>query len=197
MVCFRLFVLTDIEKGSYQLANRIRRKAASFHLTTRENGLPALSFMERNGTWSWCVRPGQRRLTGAYYLPRMRDTVEFCRTCSSCQCFGPRNPSQTVLPIPRHRHRRPQYSAHEWRLTRAWSRALRPANTRPSRRHSWPQSRTASLGRMALPPSTFGALLSEPPSRAASPTPSVQDEDGDETMGVSADQQVRESPTVL
>ena len=42
----------------------------------------------------------QRRLMGAYYWPtRMQDTVEFCRSCASCQFFGPRKPSQTVLPM--------------------------------------------------------------------------------------------------
>ena len=47
---------------------------------------------------SW--RISQRRLIGAHYRPlRMRDAVEFCRPCSSCQFFGPRKLSQTVLPM--------------------------------------------------------------------------------------------------
>ena len=83
--------------------------------------LPSLAFVERTGLWSWCVRPGQvdavlshyhdshgqfseditqRRLIGAYYWPtRMRDTVEFCRSCESCQFFDPQKPAQTILPM--------------------------------------------------------------------------------------------------
>ena len=90
VVWFRLFGLTEEEKGSHQLASRIRWKAASFHLTARRDGSPSLIFVERNGSRSWCVRPAQvqtvllhyhdghghfattvtqRRLIGAYYWP--------------------------------------------------------------------------------------------------------------------------------
>ena len=122
VVRFRLFGLTNKEKESHQLANRIRKKAASFRLTERgDESVPSLVFVERNGSQLWCVRPlqvqsvlshyhdnhghfstetTQRRLIGAYYWPsRMRDTAEFCRSCIDCQFFGPRKPSQTVLPI--------------------------------------------------------------------------------------------------
>ena len=107
--------------GSHQLANRIRRKAASVRIAERGSGSASLVFIERNGSWSWCVRPTQvqsvlshshdnhghfsaeitqRRLIGAYYWPsRMRDTAEFFRSCIDCQFIGPRKPSQTVLPI--------------------------------------------------------------------------------------------------
>lgn len=37
--------------------------------------------------------------------------------------------------------------------------------------------------------------FSVPPSRAVSPTPSVQDEDGDETMGVNVSQRAHVNPT--
>ena len=122
-----MFGLTDEEKESHQLANRIRRKAASFRLTSRRNGSSdstgsaSLAYVERNGSWSWCVWPPQvqsvlthyhdnhghfvaeitqRRLIGVYYWPsRIQDTAEFCRSCTDCQFFGPWKSSQPVLPI--------------------------------------------------------------------------------------------------
>ena len=121
MIWFQLFGLTNEEKESHQLANRIRKMVASFRLAERGNGSASLVFIERNGSQSWCVRSTQvqsvlshyhdnhghfsteitqRRLIGAYYWPsRMQDTAEFCRSCTDCQFFRPRKPSQTVLPI--------------------------------------------------------------------------------------------------
>ena len=65
VVWFRLFGLTDEEKESHQLANRIRRKAASFRLTERRAGSSdspgsaSLADVEKDGYRSWCVRPTQ------------------------------------------------------------------------------------------------------------------------------------------
>ena len=58
VVWFRLFGLTNEEKESHQLVNRIRRQTASFCLAER-NGSASLVFVERNGSQSWCVRPTQ------------------------------------------------------------------------------------------------------------------------------------------
>ena len=67
VVWFKSYELTKKEKGSHQLANRIRRKAANFRLTARENGSASLAFFERNGSWSWCVRPNQIQSVLSHY----------------------------------------------------------------------------------------------------------------------------------
>ena len=71
VVWFRLFGLTDDEKASSQLANRIRKKAANFRLvasksasnsalnSNRKPRVVSLAFVKRNGLWSWSFRHSQ------------------------------------------------------------------------------------------------------------------------------------------
>jgi len=92
------------------------QKAAAYQLLDGINNLLLLTYQERNGRQSWCVRKSEvdkvlfwahdchghysadltlKRLMGHYYWPtRTKDTHVFCRSCQSCQLTGRKCPSQ-------------------------------------------------------------------------------------------------------
>ena len=97
------------------------RKAAAYKLLDGVDNLPLLTYQERTGRRSWCVRKSEvekvlfwahdchghysadltlKRLMGHYYWPtRTKDTHEFCRSCQSCQLTGRKRPSQVPRPV--------------------------------------------------------------------------------------------------
>jgi hypothetical protein len=120
VVWFRLF--NEVRDGEKSLSRWKwwARKAANFRLIGDPKD-PQLTYVERDGKQSWCVRSPDvnkaltwahdchghfagamtvRQLKGKYYWPsRHTDALKFCRACPNCQFIAPKLPSQEIKPV--------------------------------------------------------------------------------------------------
>jgi hypothetical protein len=122
VVWFRLFNEVQGEEKDLKIWKWWARQAANFRLV-EDSGAPMLTYVEKDGRQSWCVRKSEvnraltwahdchghfaegitiKQLKGKYYWPtRHADALRFCRACPNCQFIGPRLPSQQIKPVVR------------------------------------------------------------------------------------------------